>query len=162
MSGKEREQLGPVNEALQDLGGKEGNSSPAPRAGEGPRPISRRAGVGEESVLLTPTEVAREFGFLVVVSGRRTGSFFRLDRPRTLIGRSRRVQIYVDDPKVGGEHASIRCERTEPGGRGHFVLRDLDSETGTYLNGERVIAMRVLQDGDEIKVGETILTFKRV
>ncbi|MGE5599851.1 MAG: FHA domain-containing protein, partial [Bacteroidota bacterium] len=117
-------------------------------------------GAGETPV--APTELAREFGFLVITKGRRVGSLFRLERPRTLIGRSSRVQIHLDDPRVAGEHASIRCERIPGAVRPEFVLRDLDSETGTFVNGERITALRVLVDGDRIGAGETELVFKRV
>lgn len=116
----------------------------------------------DEGMPLSPAEVAEEFGFLVVISGRRKGGLYRLDRPRCLIGRSRRVQIYLDDPGIGGEHASIRCERRTGCAKGQFVLRDLDSETGTFVNGERITAMRTLRDGDLIKVGGIELVFKRV
>lgn len=112
--------------------------------------------------LVTPTEVAREFGFLVITRGRRAGSFFRLERPRALIGRSSRVQVRLDDTRVAGEHASIRCERMPGSARPEFVLRDLDSETGTYVNGIRISALHVLADGDRIQTGETELAFKRV
>lgn len=114
------------------------------------------------AALVAPTELAREFGFLVITKGRRVGSLFRLERPRTLIGRSNRVQIHLDDPRVAGEHASIRCERIPGAARPEFVLRDLDSETGTFVNGERINALRVLVDGDRIGAGETELAFKRV
>ncbi|MGE5549975.1 MAG: FHA domain-containing protein [Bacteroidota bacterium] len=119
-------------------------------------------GKDPETILLTPAEVARELAFLVVVSGRRMGTCYRLERPRSLIGRSSRVQIYLDDPRAGGEHASIRCEKVSKDARGEFVLRDLDSETGTFVNGKRIATVWVLKDGDLIRIGDMELVFKRV
>jgi DNA-binding CsgD family transcriptional regulator len=44
-----------------------------------------------------------------------------------------------------------------PGG---WVLRDLGSTNGTYLNGKRVLADTALRAGDEILVGETRLVYR--
>ena len=126
------------------------------------RNAARRTAMESGDGLLSPREMASELGFLVTVTGRRKGGLHRLDGPRSLIGRSRGVQVFVDDSTAGGHHASIRCERVGEGGRGEFVLRDLDSENGTYVNGRRITSMVVLKDGDVIRVGETELVFKRV
>jgi pSer/pThr/pTyr-binding forkhead associated (FHA) protein len=85
-----------------------------------------------------------------------------LDHPRNFIGRDRGVQVFVDDPYASGKHASIRCEKVSGSPRGEFVLRDLDSENGTYVNGQRISGDTVLEDGNVIRVGETELVFKRI
>jgi hypothetical protein len=133
----------------------------------GPTLVSPFQGAGRplgpgDTVVLTPRAVPQEFGFLVIRAGQRAGDIFKLDQPRNLIGRNRDVHIFVDDAHVSGLHASIRCEKVEGSPRGEFVLRDLDSENGTYVNGQRLSASTVLQDGDVIRVGESDLVFKRV
>ncbi len=138
-----------------------GQSQPEEEAAKTPKPRGEGR-EGQDEQLLAPWEMAHEFAFLVVISGRRTGSFFRLDGPRSVIGRSRKVLVFVDDPLAEGEHASIRCEKAKGQERGEFVLRDLDSAGGTYLNGRRLASSAVLSDGDLIRVGETELVFKRI
>ena len=43
-----------------------------------------------------------------------------------------------------------------------WSIRDLGSRNGTYLNGERITAERVLRSGDEVRVGKTRLLFWEV
>ena len=52
------------------------------------------------------------------------------------------------------EHARIS------GANGVFVLTDLGSTNGTLVNDESV-QERVLEDGDRITIGETVLEFRR-
>jgi pSer/pThr/pTyr-binding forkhead associated (FHA) protein len=43
-----------------------------------------------------------------------------------------------------------------------WSIRDLGSRNGTYLNGERISAERVLHSGDEVRVGKTRVIFWEV
>jgi pSer/pThr/pTyr-binding forkhead associated (FHA) protein len=125
------------------------------------RELRRPLGLGD-TIVLSTREVVSEFGFLVVRSGPRGGDIFKLNEPRNVIGRDRDVTVFVDDPHVSGHHASVRCEKVSGTPRGEFVLRDLDSENGTYINGQRAAGETVLKDGDVIEVGQTELVFKRI
>ena len=40
------------------------------------------------------------------------------------------------------------------------MLEDLDSKNGTFLSGQRVEAPVLLRDGDQIRLGAVILTFR--
>lgn len=92
---------------------------------------------------------------LYVQSGPRAGTDYRLNLGNTTIGRSRDNDVCIDDPEVSGEHALIK----EEGGR--FTLHDRGSTNGTFLNGELVRAPLMLEDGDEIGLGQAVvLTFK--
>lgn len=128
-------------------------ASPPREAGRKPRP--------GDTVILRARRTVEELGFIVVWSGPRRGDIFTLDTPRNLIGHDRDADIFVDDNAVSGRHATIRCEMGE-GNRGQFVLRDLDSENGTEVNGKRIDEATVLQDDDVITVGQTELVFKHV
>jgi hypothetical protein len=75
-----------------------------------------------------------------------------LDSEQT-IGRLPANNICVPDGSVSSTHA--RISRTPEG----FVIEDLKSRNGTFVNGERVDAKRVLADGDLIRVGKVIMTF---
>jgi adenylate cyclase len=54
---------------------------------------------------------------------------------------------------VSQKHCRIQAEN------GSFLLRDLKSTTGTFVNGLR-IAEHALEDGNLISVGETTLLFR--
>jgi hypothetical protein len=69
------------------------------------------------------------------------------------LGRSRQSDVMVDDPNVSRTHAEIR-----PRG-GSWVLTDLGSTNGSRLNGRRVEGPEVLEPGDEIELGTTVLEF---
>ncbi|NJM42001.1 MAG: FHA domain-containing protein [Anaerolineae bacterium] len=62
-----------------------------------------------------------------------------------VIGRSPDdAQLVLDDEQVSRRHACIECNGAE------FVLIDLGSRNGTYLNGEKIAEPRVLKHGDVI------------
>jgi adenylate cyclase len=72
----------------------------------------------------------------------------------TLIGRGPLASLRLSDREVSRKHSQIDKE----GDR--YVLRDLGSANGTYLNGTRIRASVTLRDGDEIMVGSSKLTFR--
>jgi pSer/pThr/pTyr-binding forkhead associated (FHA) protein len=92
-------------------------------------------------------------GWLVILRGRRKGRDFRIEKENSVLGRDGMCDYVIEDDTVSREHARIRKE----GDR--FILFDLGSGNGTYLNGER-IQRSELQDGDVIKVGESLILFK--
>jgi len=69
-----------------------------------------------------------------------------------LIGRLDRSDILIDDSSVSREHAII--ERKD----GRFILEDLKSTNGSFINGE-FVDVRVLNHGDKIRIGNTVLQF---
>lgn len=89
---------------------------------------------------------------LVVRRGSNVGSRFVLDDEITSIGRHPNNAIFLDDVTVSRKHAEFVRHR------GDFVVRDLGSMNGTYVNGERVDSAP-LKNGDEIQVGAFKLLF---
>lgn len=75
-------------------------------------------------------------------------------RPRNTLGRHPDNSIQLLDKIVSKEHCVIEQ-------RGHeFVLRDLGSLNGTFVDGERVVGERVLTHGSEITMGQTRARFE--
>ncbi len=70
-------------------------------------------------------------------------------QPTIDIGRSSKNHVPVADVKLSRFHASIRREENR------YLLKDLGSYNGTYLNGELLKEPTVLQSGDIITAGET-------
>lgn len=70
------------------------------------------------------------------------------------IGRDTKSTMQVVDVEVSRNHAEIRLLNTS------FVLIDLQSTNGTFVNGQRV-QEHTLQNFDQIKIGSTILLFQK-
>src|ERR1700693_3414599 len=70
-------------------------------------------------------------------------------RPINSLGRHPNNSIQLLDKIVSKEHCIL--EQRE----GQFILRDLGSLNGTYINGERVRGEQGLRHGDEIALGST-------
>jgi pSer/pThr/pTyr-binding forkhead associated (FHA) protein len=92
----------------------------------------------------------------------RTGQIFRLEKIRSHIGRGKEVEIFINDSKAGRTHAAIKYDDASGGTGAQFVLYDLASSNGTYLNGQQLSSPAVLKDGDRIGIGDTELAFKRL
>jgi predicted component of type VI protein secretion system len=71
------------------------------------------------------------------------------------LGRSRECEVRLPDADTSRRHAKIVCS----GGR--FVLHDLGSTNGTFVNGER-IEQRELAPGDRLQIGANAVTFCQV
>jgi ribosomal protein L40E len=89
---------------------------------------------------------------LVVRRGPNAGSRFLLDGPVTAAGRHPDSDIFLDDVTVSRRHAEFRREGDA------FVVRDVGSLNGTYVNRER-IDVAELVGGDEVQVGKFRLVF---
>jgi hypothetical protein len=89
---------------------------------------------------------------LAVLRGPNAGSRFLLDSDLTLAGRHPDSDIFLDDVTVSRRHAEFYRQ----GGR--FVVRDVGSLNGTYVNRERIEQVE-LHEGDEVQVGKFRLVF---
>jgi pSer/pThr/pTyr-binding forkhead associated (FHA) protein len=68
------------------------------------------------------------------------------------IGRRLENQLVIDDPRVSRNHAQLRAIK------GRFVLFDLNSTGGTFVNGQRT-SQTVLYPGDVISLAGVALIF---
>ena len=75
-----------------------------------------------------------------------------LDRQAINIGRRLDNQVVIDDPRVSRTHAQLRIAK------GHYVLFDLNSTGGTYINGHRTV-QSILSPGDVISLAGVTLIF---
>jgi len=87
---------------------------------------------------------------LVVHTGPNPGTVFELARDVAMVGRDVTNEIVLGDPEISRQHA--RFTRTPAG----YVIEDLGSTNGTFVNGERLAAPRVLTPGDTIGLGENV------
>ena len=75
-----------------------------------------------------------------------------LENQRSVLGRSRDVDVQIEDPNVSRRHAEIVQEGST------YWLVDLGSTNGTEVDGRRVQRVR-LADGSRFTIGETTVTF---
>jgi len=78
-----------------------------------------------------------------------------VDREAVSIGRAQGNDVTVADPNCSSRHAYV--ERSGGG----FVIRDVGSKNGTFVNGRRIDCPAALSQGDEIFLGSTTMTFDR-
>ncbi len=89
---------------------------------------------------------------LVVRRGPNSGSRFLLDSDVTTVGRHPGSDIFLDDVTVSRRHAEFRRAESD------FVVRDVGSLNGTYVNRERIDETG-LAGGDEVQIGKYRLIF---
>jgi hypothetical protein len=116
------------------------------------QPIEAAGDVAEEELSVTLDELPEGMGLLVVKRGPNAGSKFLLDADVTRAGRHPDSDIFLDDITVSRRHAEV--QRVGSG----FVVRDVGSLNGTYLNRER-IDEAPLASGDEVQIGKFKLVF---
>jgi len=95
---------------------------------------------------------------LVFLSGELIAVPIPLERSEVILGRALEADVRVNDTQVSRQHARILAQPSESSVSMEYVLNDLDSRNGTFLNGRR-IRREKLENGDKITVGETILRF---
>lgn len=78
-----------------------------------------------------------------------------LTEARTVLGRAPDVEAWIEAPGVSRHHARITLQGS------HATLEDLGSKNGTYLRGERLSEPVSLSDGDQIRLGSVVITFRR-
>lgn len=88
-------------------------------------------------------------GAFLIIDG---GNHIALTKPVINIGRRAENQVVLNDPKVSRTHAQIRLKE------GRFVLFDVGSKSGTYVDGIPV-KQHILQPGDVITIIDIHLVY---
>jgi len=118
-------------------------------------PLGAGGGAGRRTVLISEKRKPPVVGWFVAMSGDQKGEDFKVHEGKNTVGCGADAQISLRDSTVSGQHASVRYED------GKFLLTDLDSSNGTYLN-DRKIVREEIKDNDMIRFGEVIVKFKRL
>jgi transcriptional regulator with GAF, ATPase, and Fis domain len=72
----------------------------------------------------------------------------------TTLGRAPSSHLCLEDPEVSRTHALVRADP-----EGGFLLLDLGSSNGTFLNDRRIVAAARLKSGDVLRTGATTILF---
>jgi pSer/pThr/pTyr-binding forkhead associated (FHA) protein len=87
---------------------------------------------------------------LTMRAGPKPGTVFTLEGEQLSIGRDSSNEIAVNDAEVSRRHTRL----TFQGGK--YVVEDMGTTNGTYVNGQRLTGPRVLKSGEVISLGEKI------
>jgi hypothetical protein len=87
---------------------------------------------------------------LIMRSGPTPGKVFELSQGELYIGRDVGNDIVVNDSEVSRKHARLVLQT------GGYMLEDLGSTNGTFVNGQRLMGPHVLRPGELIMLGENI------
>ncbi len=78
-----------------------------------------------------------------------------LEAQTVTLGRSERMTVALEDVYVSDEHALV-----SPDDDG-WIVRDLGSTNGTYLNGAKVTRPTPVPPGSKVRIGKTVLELRR-
>ena len=87
---------------------------------------------------------------LVMRSGPTVGKVYPLEKGELFIGRDLSNDIVINDPEISRRHARLINQ-----GSG-FMVEDLGSTNGTFVNGQRLVGPNVLRPGDVVTFGERL------
>jgi len=90
--------------------------------------------------------------FLTFNSGRRSGQVVEVPEEGLVIGRDRACDVRLRDADASRRHTSLK-----PLADGRAVVEDLGSLNGTLVDGERISGPTVLDGGEEIRIGKTLM-----
>lgn len=91
---------------------------------------------------------------LVVKTGPQAGASFPLSG-EAIVGRQADCTVRLTDTSVSRRHAQLRLQ--DEG----LIVEDLGSANGTLVNGQLISKPTPLKDGDELTLGETVLTVQK-
>jgi pSer/pThr/pTyr-binding forkhead associated (FHA) protein len=94
---------------------------------------------------------------LVMHSGPTPGKIFPMEGDVLTIGREAGNAIVINDAEVSRKHTQFVFQG------GKYIVTDLGSTNGTFVNGQRLTGQHILQPGEVISLGEQInLLFESV
>jgi hypothetical protein len=135
----------------------------------GQKVVSRVAAANAPEVVSAPVGNAAPFGGtpslvsepagstatkLVIIEGEKTGQMVRLERREITIGRSPDSDLIVDDEYASTHHAKLILINND------WLIQDLNSTNGTYLDGSRVGTPAVVKLNTPVRVGKTVFELR--
>ncbi|MGD0246679.1 MAG: FHA domain-containing protein, partial [Streptosporangiaceae bacterium] len=102
-----------------------------------------------------PIDEANIPHLVVIEPAERVGLSLSLSGPQLVIGQSASADLVIDDPYISGRHALVTID-----GSGRVTIRDLNSTSGTFVNGERLAGARVLEPGDRVQFADIMTRFE--
>ncbi|HEY8460340.1 MAG TPA: FHA domain-containing protein [Blastocatellia bacterium] len=133
--------------------GQENRLSQAPAPQTVPPTLDRRTVMLSDQAAPVRKSKGRIVGWLVTYSHNPDGEDFRIYAGYNRIGANPVCDIQIEDETVSGSHAIIVYRD------GRCLIKDDLSRNGTFVNGREITEAQPLQSYDQIRVGNTNLTF---
>lgn len=92
---------------------------------------------------------------ILVTSGPSEGLYYPLGKRATVLGRDEGCAVQVLDDRVSRKHIQIRFEESKAA----YIVLDMKSANGMYINGRKIEGECSLVDNDEIQIGNSKITF---
>lgn len=145
---REREPVATASGAVGKKG--KGKAAPPPSQQPAAAPPQQYAAAGG-----APAAAARR-ATLIVIDGKLAGQQHALTPGAAFyVGKAMGHLIIADDPTVSSQHAMISTDAA-----GGWVLTDLGSTNGTYVNNQRLTQPTYVRDGDLVRFGNTQVKFR--
>jgi pSer/pThr/pTyr-binding forkhead associated (FHA) protein len=126
-----------------------GRPQPAPRQAREMPPPQRQGGMGGRQRRGAPTK-------LVISEGTLTGTTVALQGQTITLGRAHDSTIVLDDDYASSKHARIYPDRD-----GQWIVEDLGSTNGTYLDRTRLTTPTPIPLGAPIRIGKTVIELRK-
>jgi adenylate cyclase len=127
--------------------------APSRTAPSRPRPAFISASFGSEDTTPPRTQPAALAPRMILKGATGDATEYPLD-DNNILGRSTTASVRLADREVSRKHSQIDKEGED------WVLRDLGSSNGTFLNGKRIFGPSKLKDGDEVLIGTSKMEFR--
>jgi hypothetical protein len=121
----------------------------SPQGGRSAATVIERSGGSAATIIDRPGAAE-----LRIVSGGPAGKSWKLPASDATIGRDATNVVPLDDTKASRQHARIRFAN------GAHTISDMASSNGTFVNERQISGETRLSDGDLVRIGDTVLTFK--
>ncbi len=93
----------------------------------------------------------QEFPAIVILDGDLAAKHWIIDRDRMVLGRDEDCDIVIPQRQISRQHIIFTREAQD-----RYIIEDLESKNGTWVNGVRLEGLRQISDGDEIHIALTI------
>jgi pSer/pThr/pTyr-binding forkhead associated (FHA) protein len=127
----------------------------------GPSTSSRRSRDRQTQNLRTPRQARPQRAgrgsprFLVVTAGALKGTSLDLAQQQITLGRANDATLVLNDDYASSRHARIFPQD------GQWIVEDLGSTNGTYLDRQKVTRPTLVPLGVPIRIGKTVLELRR-
>jgi hypothetical protein len=124
-----------------------------------PIPVPKPGAGAKKTQMMQEVASAPVVGWLVALNGKHKGEDFRVKEGKNIVGGDPDCDIVLTDDFISGKHANLKYVNKD--GERVFIITDLDSTNGTFLNdSEEPIAREELVDNDTVAFGQTKMKFK--
>lgn len=94
---------------------------------------------------------------MVMRSGPTVGKVYPMEKSEMFVGRDLSNDVVINDPEISRRHARLFQQGNS------YVLEDLGSTNGSFVNGQRLMGPNILRPGDTITFGERMsLVFESI